>query len=163
MNVGIITVSDKGSKGERIDKSGPALTQFVRDHFKANVEEIIIIPDEQPIIEQTLIRFADDLKLDLILTTGGTGFAPRDVTPEATLKVIHKLVPGISEVIRMRSLEIFEKAMLSRGVSGIRSNSLIINLPGSPKGALESLSFVADALPHGVDILKEEAGECARP
>lgn len=162
IKTGIITVSDKGSIGQRIDESGPALKEFVETNLDAKVTSTIIIPDEQDVIEKTLIYYADALKLDLVLTTGGTGFAPRDVTPEATKAILNKDVPGISEVIRAKSLEITPKAMLSRGISGIRKTTLIINLPGSPKGATESISFVAAALPHGLDIMKEQADECAR-
>ena len=162
IKTGIITVSDKGSKGLRVDESGPALKEFIEANLNGKVTSMIIIPDEQDIIEKTLIYYADVLKLDLVLTTGGTGFAPRDITPEATTSILDKAVPGISEVIRAKSLTITPKAMLSRGISGIRKGTLIINLPGSPKGATESISFVADALPHGLDILKEEAKECAR-
>lgn len=162
IKAGVITVSDKGSKGQRIDESGPALKVFIESNLDARVASMIIIPDEQEIIEKTLIYYADVLKFDLVLTTGGTGFAPRDVTPEATKTILDKDVPGISEVIRAKSLGVTPKAMLSRGISGIRKGTLIINLPGSPKGATESISFVADALSHGLDILKEEANECAR-
>jgi len=162
INAGVVTISDKGSKGQRVDESGPALKEFLESKINAKVISMIIVPDEQDLIEKTLIYFADVLKLDLVLTTGGTGFAPRDVTPEATKNILEKDVPGISEVIRSKSLTITPKAMLSRGISGIRKGTLIINLPGSPKGATESISFVADALTHGLDILKEEANECAR-
>ncbi|NBG88973.1 MogA/MoaB family molybdenum cofactor biosynthesis protein [Isachenkonia alkalipeptolytica] len=159
---GVITVSDKGSKGQRVDKSGPAIKKFVEEKMDARVTSMIIVPDEQELIEKTLLYYADVLKLDLVFTTGGTGFAPRDVTPEATMNVVDKPTPGISEVIRSKSLGITPKAMLSRGTSGIRKSTLIINLPGSPRGATESVSFILDALPHGIDILKEEAKECAR-
>lgn len=162
IQAGVITVSDKGSKGQRVDESGPALKKILETNMDARVNSMIIVPDEQDIIEKTLIYYTDILKLDLVLTTGGTGFAPRDVTPEATKSILEKEVPGISEVIRSKSLAITPKAMLSRGISGIRKTTLIINLPGSPKGATESISFVMDALPHGLAILKEEAKECAR-
>lgn len=162
IKAGVITISDKGSKGQRVDESGPALKEYIETNFDAKVASMIIVADEQDLIEKTLIYYSDVLKLDLVLTTGGTGFSPRDVTPEATKMILDKEVPGISEVIRSKSLAITPKAMLSRGVSGIRKGTLIINLPGSPKGATESISFVADALPHGLDILKEEAKECAR-
>ncbi len=162
IKAGIITVSDKGSKGQRVDESGPALKNYMEKNMDLQVTSMNVIPDEQKLIEKTLIYYADVLKLDLVLTTGGTGFAPRDVTPEATEQVLEKNVPGISEVIRSKSLAITPKAMLSRGISGIRKSTLIINLPGSPKGATESISFVAEALPHGIDILKGKANECAR-
>lgn len=162
ITAGIITISDKGSKGTRIDESGPALKELLETRLEATVSSTSIIPDEQDLIEKTLMYYADVLQVDLVLTTGGTGFAPRDLTPEATQNIITKNVPGISEVIRAKSLDITPKAMLSRGISGIRKNTLIINLPGSPKGATESILFVIDALPHGLEILKEEASDCAR-
>ena len=121
-----------------------------------------IIPDEMDLICEELIFMCDELKLDLVLTNGGTGFAKRDVTPEATLKVIQKETPGIPEAMRQMSLSITPKAMLSRAAAGIRNSTLIINLPGSPKGAVENLSFVLSALPHGIEILKGTGGECAR-
>lgn len=162
IKAGIITVSDKGAKGQRVDESGPALKEFLEKNMDLQVTSMNVIPDEQDLIEKTLIYYADVLKLDLVITTGGTGFAPRDITPEATQRVLEKNVPGISEVIRSKSLALTPKAMLSRGISGIRKTTLIINLPGSPKGATESISFVVEALPHGLDILKGKSGECAR-
>ena len=126
-----------------------------------NVEYYKIIADEMDLICQELIYMSDELKLDLILTNGGTGFAKRDVTPEATLKVIERETPGIAEAMRQMSLSITPKAMLSRAAAGIRKSTLIINLPGSPKGAAENLSFVLPALPHGIEILKGTGGECA--
>jgi molybdenum cofactor synthesis domain-containing protein len=122
-----------------------------------------IIPDEQKLISQEIIQMADNLALDLIITTGGTGLGPRDVTPEATLAVIDRLVPGIPEAMRAQSLVITPRAMLSRGVAGIRGKTLIINLPGSPKGVKECLEVVLPVLEHGLAILKGEAGECATP
>ncbi|HYE10759.1 MAG TPA: molybdopterin adenylyltransferase [Patescibacteria group bacterium] len=159
--VGIITVSDKGSKGQRVDESGPAIEQMIKE-IGGMVERYVIIPDEQEQIKEELIHMSDELGISLILTTGGTGFSKRDVTPEATLEVIHKLVPGIPEAMRARSLQITPKAMLSRAQAGIRNNSLIINLPGSPKGVRENLEVVIPALRHGIEILLGEASECAR-
>lgn len=157
----ILTISDKGSKGERIDETGPAIK------CELNEKEYIvnwckIIPDEIEVIEKELIHLCDELKVDLILTNGGTGFSKRDVTPEATRNVIEKYVPGIGEAMRMKSLSITPKAMLSRAISGIRGKTLIINLPGSPKGAVENLQFILPAIPHGIAILTGEASECAR-
>ncbi|MHB8170157.1 MAG: molybdopterin adenylyltransferase [Thermincolia bacterium] len=161
IRVGIITASDKGSRGERIDQSGAVIREMVA---AINGEIILyeIIPDEQDKICDALIRFVDEEKLDLIFTTGGTGLGPRDVTPDATLQVIDKVVPGIAEVMRMESLKKTNRAMLSRAVAGVRKKSLIINLPGSPKAVLECLEVILPALPHGIEILKGEAGECAR-
>ncbi len=157
----ILTISDKGSRGERKDGTGKVL----RNLLEESGYEIVyykIIPDEIDKIVEELMKASDELKVDLILTNGGTGFSKRDVTPEATLKVINKQVPGIPEAMRMGSLQITNKAMLSRAVAGIRNETLIINLPGSPKGAVENLEIVMPALEHGIDILKGEASECAR-
>lgn len=157
----ILTISDKGSRGEREDGTGEALRNLLEESgYK--IVYYKIIPDEIDEIVEELIKASDELKVDLILTNGGTGFSKRDVTPEATLKVIHKQVPGIPEAMRMKSLQITPKAMLSRAVAGIRNRTLIINLPGSPKGAVENLQVVMPALGHGIDILKGEASECAR-
>lgn len=161
IKTGILTISDKGSRNERIDLTGPAIKEAL-DKNIYNVEYYKIIADEMDLICQELIHMSDELKLDLILTNGGTGFAKRDVTPEATLKVIERETPGIAEAMRQMSLSITPKAMLSRAAAGIRKSTLIINLPGSPKGAAENLSFVLPALPHGIEILKGTGGECAR-
>jgi molybdenum cofactor synthesis domain-containing protein len=157
--VGIITVSDRSSRGERDDLSGPEIKKWC-EKLNFTVAEEVIIPDEADVIKKTLIELSDK-GLDLILTTGGTGFAPRDVTPEATRAVIEKEAPGFVEVMRMRSLQITPHAMLSRAVSGIRKNTLIINLPGSPKGARENLEFIESAIPHAVKLLKNEVKDCA--
>jgi molybdenum cofactor synthesis domain-containing protein len=157
----IITISDKGSRGQREDGTGPAIRkELEKEGYEISFYKII--PDEMEEIEKELIYACDELKLDLVLTNGGTGFSQRDVTPEATQKVIEKYVPGIGEVMRMKSLAITPKAMLSRGIAGIRGKSLIINLPGSPKGAVENLQFVLPAIPHGIEILIGEASECTR-
>ncbi len=161
IKVGILTISDKGSRGEREDLSGKVIEEVVKK-VKGEVKYYKIIPDEKDIIQEELIKAADNLHLDLILTTGGTGLAKRDVTPEATLAIIGKEVPGISEIIRSESFKKTNRAILSRGVTGIRKESLIINLPGSPKGVRESLEIILDALPHGVEILKGQATECGR-
>lgn len=159
IRTGILTISDKGSKGERIDGTGPAIKE-VLDRDIYSVDYYKMIPDEMDLIIEELIYMCDELNLDLILTNGGTGFSKRDVTPEATMKVIKKQVPGIPEAMRQRSLAITPKAMLSRATSGIRDNTLIVNLPGSPKGAVENLNFVLPALPHGIEILSGSGGEC---
>ena len=161
IRTGILTISDKGSKGERTDETGPAVKNSL-DEGIYKLDYYKIIPDEMDLICEELIYMCDELKLDLILTNGGTGFSKRDVTPEATMKVIKKQVPGIPEAMRQMSLAITPKAMLSRATAGIRDNTLIVNLPGSPKGAVENLSFILSALPHGIEILKGTEGECAR-
>lgn len=161
IKTGILTISDKGSRNERIDVTGPAIKDALDKDIYA-VEYYKIIPDEMELICEELILMCDEQKLDLILTNGGTGFSKRDVTPEATLKVIHKQTPGIPEAMRQMSLAITPKAMLSRAMAGIRNDTLIINLPGSPKGAVENLNFILPALPHGIEILKGTTGECAR-
>ena len=161
VKVGILTISDKGSRGEREDLSGKIIEEVVKK-INGEVKYYQIIPDEKNIIQEELIKAVDKLHLDLILTTGGTGLAKRDVTPDATLEVIEKEVPGISEIIRGESFKKTNRAILSRGVAGIRKKSLIINLPGSPKGVRESLEIVLEALPHGIEILKGQATECGR-
>jgi len=159
--VGIITASDKGAAGQREDTAGPLIAQIMAT-AGYDVKQTLIVADEQSLIASALIDFADNKKYNLFLTTGGTGLAPRDVTPEATLSVIKKQTPGISEAMRHHSLRITPKAMLSRGVSGIRSKCLIVNLPGSPKAVSECLSFILEPLSHGLDILNGNDSECAR-
>lgn len=161
ITVGIITVSDKGSKGERTDASGPAIQELI-GQIAGAVEKYVIVPDEKEEIKAAIIEMSDVLNLNLVLTTGGTGFSKRDVTPEATLEVIEKLVPGIPEAMRAKSMQITPKAMLSRAQAGIRKNTLIINLPGSPKSVKENLEVILPALSHGIEILIGEASECAR-
>jgi molybdopterin adenylyltransferase len=161
INVGIITASDKGYSGERIDESGKLIAELVKQ-IDATVIEYVVVPDERELLSVCMKRMADTMQIDLILTTGGTGFSPRDVTPEATLDVIDRNVPGIAEAIRSASMKITPRAMLSRAVSGIRGKTLIINLPGSPKGVQECLDIILPVLPHGLDILKGQTGECAR-
>ncbi|OGD37262.1 molybdenum cofactor biosynthesis protein [Candidatus Atribacteria bacterium RBG_16_35_8] len=161
IKVGILTISDKGSKGEREDLSGKVIEEVVKK-INGEVKYYQIIPDEKDIIQEELIKAVDKLHLDLILTTGGTGLAKRDVTPDATLEVIEKEVSGISEIIRSEGFKKTNRAILSRGVAGIRKESLIINLPGSPKGVRESLEIILEALPHGIEILKGQAAECGR-
>lgn len=158
MIFGILCASDRCSKGICEDKSGPLIMELVAPLGKT--KEYIIVPDEKDEIEKTLIYLCDDVKADVVFTTGGTGFAPRDITPEATLAVIERNAPGISEAIRMKSLEITPKAMLSRAVSGIRGQTLIINLPGSPKAVRESIEVVLPVLPHAVETLSGNTLSC---
>lgn len=161
IRVGILTISDKGSRGEREDLSGEVIKEIVKK-INGEVKYYQIIPDEKDVIQEELIKAVDELHIELILTTGGTGLGKRDVTPEATLAIIEKEVPGISEIIRSESFKKTNRAILSRGVAGVRKKSLIINLPGSPKGVRESLEIILDALPHGIEILKGQATECGR-
>lgn len=157
----IITVSDKGSTGERFDESGRVIDEILKNNGYKVIDRIII-PDEQEIIEEKLIFASDVLKAHLILTTGGTGFSKRDVTPEATINIATKNAFGICDAIRQYSLTITKKAMLSRAVSVIRNESLIINLPGSPKAVRESLEYILNPMQHGLEILLGTASECAR-
>lgn len=162
MKAAILTLSDKGARGERSDQSGPALLDWLAGHGVA-VETTAMIPDDREQIAATLIRWADDLAVDLILTTGGTGVSPRDLTPEATLSVVERTLPGFGEVMRLRSLEKTPHAIISRAMAGIRGRSLIINLPGSPKGAVENLEAVWAAVPHAVAKLQGDPSDCAPP
>ncbi len=157
MIVSILTVSDRSSQGLREDKSGPQLCAFLENQ-NHHIGKYTIVPDDISEIKKVLVEWADQDKPDLIITTGGTGFAPRDVTPEATQAILDKLAPGISEYIRYQSMKITPHAMLSRGISGIRNQTLIINLPGSPKAARESLEFILTALPHAIELLKDSPG-----
>ncbi|ATW27227.1 MogA/MoaB family molybdenum cofactor biosynthesis protein [Candidatus Formimonas warabiya] len=162
IKIGVITASDKGARGERVDLSGPAIKEMVAS-IGGEVIAYAIVPDDQILLQAKLKEYADELRVDLIFTTGGTGFSPRDVTPEATLAVVDRLAPGIAEAMRLASLKITPKAMLSRATSGIRGKTLIVNLPGSPKAVKECLEVILTALPHGIEILRGEAQECARP
>lgn len=159
--VGIITASDKGSKGEREDLSG-RLIQTLIEEKGYRVHRYVVLPDDEEALAKEMLYMADELQLNLILTTGGTGFSQRDITPEATLKVITRQAPGISEAMRYNSLQITPKAMLSRGISGIRGKTLIVNLPGSPKAVKESLGFIIDTLHHGIQILVGDTSECGQ-
>lgn len=154
IRVGIITISDRSSRGERDDLSGPALANRVKS-AGFYVVSTTILPDEYDQIKSCLIEWCDSGNFDLILTTGGTGFAPRDITPEATLAVLEKSAPGITEAMRAQSLKITPHAMLSRQQAGIRKKTLIINLPGSPKGAVENLEVVLPVIPHAIELLQE--------
>lgn len=153
IRVGVITASDKGSRGERVDLSGPTLAKLVQE-IGAEVIDYVVLPDDQRLLEEKMRQWVDELGLDLILTTGGTGFSLRDVTPEATLAVADRLVPGIAEVMRMESLKVTPKAMLSRAVAVLRKKTLIINMPGSPKAVRECWAAISSAIPHGIQILK---------
>ncbi len=156
VRVGVLTVSDRSARGEREDLGGPAVAEaVVKGLAGAVVVERAVVPDDRPLIAATLQRWADELGLDLILTTGGTGFAPRDVTPEATLDVVERLAPGLAEAMRAASLRITPHAMLSRVAAGIRGRTLIVNLPGSPKGAVENLAVILPVLPHAIELLRE--------
>ena len=157
----ILTISDRGSKGEREDSSGPLIQEMVKD-LPGEVIHYEIIPDEREQIVASLKKSADQLKADLILTTGGTGLSPRDVTPDATLKVIDKEVPGFSEAMRAESLKKTPHAMISRAIAGIRGSCLIVNLPGSPKSVKENLSVILPALPHALSKLKGDPTECGQ-
>lgn len=158
MLISIVTVSDRCSKGLCEDKSGPLISELLSP--VAETAEYVIVPDEKELISAELIRLSDEVKSDIIFTTGGTGFAPRDVTPEATKAAIEKEVPGIPEAIRAKSLEITPKAMLSRAAAGIRGKTLIINLPGSPKAVRESLEVVLPVLEHAVETLSGNTQNC---
>ncbi len=159
-NIGIITASDKGSRGEREDASGRLIATMLQE--LGQIRSYKVVADDAEQISREMVIMADQLGVDLILTTGGTGLGPRDVTPEATLAVVDRQVPGIAEAMRAKSLEITSRAMLSRAVAGMRNKTLIINLPGSPKGVQECLEVILPALEHGLAIMKGEASECAR-
>ncbi len=160
IKVAVLTLSDKGSKGERKDDSGPAIKEIVKEEMGAEIVAYDILPDVKNEIIRKLIEFSN--KADIVLTTGGTGLSPRDVTPEATLEVIDREIPGIAEAIRIEGLKFTNRAMLSRAVAGIRGNSLIVNLPGSPKAVRENLAIIADVLPHAIEKIKGSDEECAR-
>jgi molybdenum cofactor synthesis domain-containing protein len=160
ITAGIITVSDKGSQGKRDDLSGPAIANLLAN-ATIEVTHTCIIPDEKESIKETIIHFADHHKLDLILTTGGTGVSPRDITPDATLEAIDRQVPGMAEAMRRESSKITPYAMISRAIAGIRGQCLIVNLPGSPKGAKENLAVILPALRHAIEKIKGDQTECA--
>ncbi len=156
MRIGILTISDRSARGERPDASGPALVEAVQAHLPgAQVVITGVLPDDQHAIAAGLRDWADQQNLDLVLTTGGTGFAPRDVTPEATRAAIDREAPGLAEAMRAASLRITPHAMLSRAVAGIRGRTLIVNLPGSPKAAVENLQTIVSVLPHAIELLRE--------
>ena len=157
--VGILTISDKGSRGERQDKSGEAIREIISS-IDAPIVNYDIVPDEKELIIEKLVKWVDEGDLDVLITTGGTGLTPRDVTPEATLAVVDRIVPGFAEAMRAESLKKTPMAMLSRAVVGTRGRCLIINLPGSPKAVRECLEVILPALPHALETLKGQAGEC---
>jgi molybdenum cofactor synthesis domain-containing protein len=159
--VGIITASDKGAQGQRIDESGKVIQSIVRERGYT-VVRYVVLPDDYEELSKEMIHMADDLKINLVLTTGGTGFSERDITPEATKSVIEREAPGVAEAIRAYSLSITLRAMLSRGLCGIRKKTVILNLPGSPKAVKESLEYVIDSMHHGLEILLGRTAECAR-
>lgn len=160
--VAIITLSDKGARGERVDRSGPVIEEMVTEAGYTVVEKQLLSDDRQALTE-ALIDICDNHRADLILTTGGTGFSRRDNAPEATLDAIERQAPGIAEAMRINGLQYTQRSMLSRGVSGIRKYTLIINLPGSPRAVRENLGYVLPALDHGIAMLVGDAAECARP
>ena len=159
--VGVLTASDKGSRGERQDESGPLIREMIQS-IGGEILRSEIVPDEIETIRARLCAWSDQDHLDLILTTGGTGFSPRDHTPEATIQVCDRLAPGIPEAMRYQGLQATPKAMLSRAAAGIRGRTLIINLPGSLKGVRESLQAILPALPHAIEILRGEGGDCGQ-
>jgi molybdenum cofactor synthesis domain-containing protein len=156
---GILTISDKGSRGERQDKSGEAIREILSS-MDVRIVNYDIIPDEKELIVEKLVKWVDEDDLDVLITTGGTGLTPRDVTPEATLAVVDRIVPGFAEAMRAESLKKTPMAMLSRAVAGTRGKCLIINLPGSTKAVRECLEVILPALPHAVETLEGQAGEC---
>ncbi len=157
--VAILTASDKGSRGEREDTSAQVIRELVEDEMNGEIVDYRIVPDEMDEIMAALIEMSDYHRADMILTTGGTGLSPRDITPEATLKVIDRQAPGFTEAMRTVAMHASPRAMLSRGVAGLRDQTLIINLPGSPKGVLESLRVIIDQLPHALQVLTGRVGD----
>lgn len=154
LRFGIVTVSDRSARGEREDLSGPALAEQVRKSG-GTIAMMTVVPDDLDRIRDLLIRWSDNGMLDVLLTTGGTGFSPRDVTPEATSAVIERPAPGLAEAMRIESLKVTPHAMLSRATAGIRGRTIIVNLPGSPRGAVENLMVILEVLPHAVELLQE--------
>ncbi len=155
MRFGVLTISDRSFRGERPDLSGPVLINLIT--LSGNlVEKNAIVPDELELIQNKLVEWADSGILDVILTTGGTGFAPRDITPEATRSILDRFTPGLDEAMRFNSLKITPHAMLSRAISGIRKKTLIINLPGSPKAATENFQFISPVLEHAINLLQDD-------
>lgn len=158
----VITISDKGSRGERVDTSGPNLVEILKEKG-FNVTYTQMIPDDREMIKAELMKCADELNIALVLTTGGTGFSPRDITPEATMEVVERPTPGIPEAMRAESMRITPKGCLSRSAAGIRGRSLIINLPGSKKASQENILAVIDPVSHGLDMLYSEgSADCAK-
>ncbi len=160
IKVAILTMSDRGAKGEREDKSGKVIKEMVKG-LPGEVVAYEVIPDEREVIKDRLMKFSDEIGVDLILTTGGTGVSPRDVTPDATLEVIDKELPGFAEAMRIEGLKKTPRAMISRAVAGIKGTTLIINLPGSPKAVKENLEVILEAIPHAIEKIKGDTSECA--
>mgnify|MGYP000028374358 FL=1 len=159
--VGIVTLSDKGANGERKDLSGPKIQELLpKDKYE--VISYTMLPDDREKIRRELLRLSDEVKCDLVLTTGGTGFSPRDITPEATMDVAERSAPGIAEGLRAYSMQFTKRAILGRGVSVIRKGTLIINLPGSVRAVTESMEFLIGNMEHGLDILMQTDNECGR-
>lgn len=158
--IGVLTLSDKGSQGQRVDESGPVVQEML--HAVGQVTHSSVLPDDIKSITELLIAWSDQEQLDLIVTTGGTGLTPRDVTPQATLQVIDYEVPGMAEVMRMQSLKKTSHAMLSRAIVGVRRQTMIVNLPGSPKAARENLEAVLPALPHALAKLAGDPSDCGQ-
>ncbi len=161
-SVAVLTLSDKGARGEREDVSGKVLAEMLAG-VSGKIETYEVIPDDKKLIQEKLMFYADQLRVDVIATTGGTGVGPRDVTPEATQAVIDKEIPGMAEAMRLAGLQKTPLAMISRAVVGCRGKTLIINLPGSPKGVRENLEAILPAIPHAVEKLKGDPAECAVP
>lgn len=159
ITVAVLTLSDKGSKGEREDLSGPMIAEILKV-IRAEVKHYEILPDEKGLIKEKLLEYCR--KVDLILTTGGTGLGPRDVTPDATMEVIDREIPGIAEAMRAEGLKKTNRSMLSRAVAGVKGETLIINLPGSPRAVMENLEVILDAIPHAVGKIKGDPTECSR-
>jgi len=159
ITVAVLTLSDKGSRGERADLSGPAIGEMLGG-IGAEVRFTEILPDEKTVIKEKLVEYAR--KVDLVITTGGTGLGPRDVTPDATLEVIEREIPGIPEAMRAEGMKKTSRSMLSRAVAGVRGGTLILNLPGSPTAVRENLSVVLDVIPHAIEKIKGSIEECAR-
>jgi len=162
ISVGILTISDRGARGERQDKSGLEIRRLVKE-IPARVDAYDMIPDDKEMIIDRLIQYVDTKGLDLIITTGGTGVAPRDVTPDATLSIVEKEVPGMAEAMRLEGLKKTPHAMISRAVVGIRKRSLIVNLPGSPKAVSENLSAILPSIHHAIAKMKGDVTECGSP
>lgn len=164
IRLAIVTVSDKGSRGERDDAGGPAIREALRaGGVDFSEVDYRVVPDQEQLIGEALFHLSERTDVDLILTTGGTGLAPRDVTPQITLRSIDYQVPGIAEAMRAASLQATPMGMLSRGIAGVRKRTLIINLPGNPKAVHENLAAITAALPHAIDTLRGEVGEHSRP
>lgn len=159
ITVAVLTMSDKGSRGEREDISGPLIRDLLKN-INAEITDYEVLPDEKELIKEKLIHYSK--KVDLILTTGGTGLSPRDVTPEATLEVIDRQVPGIAEAMRSEGLRKTKRAMLSRAVAGVKGQALIINFPGSPVAVKENLAVILEVIPHAIEKIKGDLSECAR-